>query len=218
MTSQGLPALLSGHGRVDLPHAQVVLESLACTGPHVGRSGLELRLRPIRGGRRAREIFHECRDGLVRAALRQHGRLIDRIALQRTGQRASQGDTLWDFGEVEEAQLDLTLGDQFAADCERGVARLSLDLVEDSELGKRGARDGARGVGDRGIGVCERTRSEHYAMLQRNLLYTGVTRGKRLVVLVGQKKAVAIAVRNASGRRRWSKLKEWLSSTRSVRL
>ena len=52
--------------------------------------------------------------------------------------------------------------------------------------------------------------TQHYAMLQRNLLYTGVTRGKRLVVLVGQRKAVAIAVRNASGRRRWSKLAEWL--------
>src|SRR5262245_43944124 len=52
--------------------------------------------------------------------------------------------------------------------------------------------------------------TQHYAMLQRNLLYTGVTRGKKLVVLVGQKKAVAIAVRNASGRRRWSKLSEWL--------
>ena len=52
--------------------------------------------------------------------------------------------------------------------------------------------------------------TQHYAMLQRNLLYTGVTRGKRLVVLVGQKKAVAIAVRNVSGRRRWSKLDEWL--------
>jgi exodeoxyribonuclease V alpha subunit len=50
----------------------------------------------------------------------------------------------------------------------------------------------------------------HYAMLQRNLLYTGITRGKRLVVLVGQKKAIAIAVRNVSGRRRWSKLDEWL--------
>jgi exodeoxyribonuclease V alpha subunit len=48
-------------------------------------------------------------------------------------------------------------------------------------------------------------------MLQRNLLYTGVTRGKRLVVLVGQKKAVAIAVKNVSGRRRWAKLDEWLS-------
>jgi exodeoxyribonuclease V alpha subunit len=52
--------------------------------------------------------------------------------------------------------------------------------------------------------------TQHYPMLQRNLLYTGVTRGKRLVVLVGQKKAVAIAVRNVSGRRRWSKLAEWL--------
>ena len=52
--------------------------------------------------------------------------------------------------------------------------------------------------------------TQHYPMLQRNLLYTAVTRGKRLVVLVGQKKAIAIAVRNFSGRRRWSKLKEWL--------
>ena len=53
--------------------------------------------------------------------------------------------------------------------------------------------------------------TQHYAMLQRNLLYTGVTRGKKLVILVGQKKAVAMAVRNASGRKRWSKLNEWLA-------
>ncbi|SPJ26470.1 SF1B family DNA helicase RecD2 [Palleronia abyssalis] len=53
--------------------------------------------------------------------------------------------------------------------------------------------------------------TQHYAMLQRNLIYTGVTRGKKLVVLVGQKRAVAIAVKNASGRKRWSKLDEWLS-------
>lgn len=52
--------------------------------------------------------------------------------------------------------------------------------------------------------------TQHYAMLQRNLLYTGITRGKRLVVIVGQRKAVAIAVKNVSGRRRWSKLDEWL--------
>jgi exodeoxyribonuclease V alpha subunit len=54
--------------------------------------------------------------------------------------------------------------------------------------------------------------TQHYAMLQRNLLYTGVTRGKRLVVLVGQKRAIAIAVRNVPGRRRWSKLSEWLAT------
>jgi exodeoxyribonuclease V alpha subunit len=53
--------------------------------------------------------------------------------------------------------------------------------------------------------------TQHYAMLARNLLYTGVTRGKRLVVLVGQRKALAIAVRNQGGRRRWSKLREWLA-------
>ena len=52
--------------------------------------------------------------------------------------------------------------------------------------------------------------TQHYPMVQRNLLYTGVTRGKRLVVLVGQRKAVAIAVHGVSGRRRWSKLLEWL--------
>jgi exodeoxyribonuclease V alpha subunit len=54
--------------------------------------------------------------------------------------------------------------------------------------------------------------TQHYAMLQRNLLYTGLTRGKRLVVIVGQRKAAAIAVRNVSGRKRWSKLREWLKS------
>ena len=51
-------------------------------------------------------------------------------------------------------------------------------------------------------------------MLPRNLLYTGVTRGKRLVVLVGQRKALALAVRDQTGRRRWSKLREWLASSR----
>ena len=55
--------------------------------------------------------------------------------------------------------------------------------------------------------------TQHYVMLQRNLLYTGVTRGRQLLVLVGQKKAVALAVRNASGRRRWSKLREWLGGS-----
>ena len=58
--------------------------------------------------------------------------------------------------------------------------------------------------------------TQHYAMLQRNLIYTGVTRGKKLVVLVGQKKALAIAVKNVSGRRRWSKLDEWLSSDETL--
>jgi exodeoxyribonuclease V alpha subunit len=55
--------------------------------------------------------------------------------------------------------------------------------------------------------------TQHYAMLARNLLYTGVTRGKRLVVLVGQRRALAIAVRNRNTRRRWSKLREWMTGS-----
>ena len=53
--------------------------------------------------------------------------------------------------------------------------------------------------------------TQHYMMLERNLLYTGITRGQKLVVLVGQKKAVGIAVRGNKDRRRWSKLRERLT-------
>jgi exodeoxyribonuclease V alpha subunit len=54
--------------------------------------------------------------------------------------------------------------------------------------------------------------TQHYPMLRRNLVYTGITRGKRLVVLVGQRKALTIAVRDARAERRWSKLHQWLRS------
>jgi exodeoxyribonuclease V alpha subunit len=54
--------------------------------------------------------------------------------------------------------------------------------------------------------------TQHYPMLQRHLLYTGVTRGKRLVVLVGQMKALQIAVRGRHTRRRWSQLRALLSA------
>ncbi len=46
----------------------------------------------------------------------------------------------------------------------------------------------------------------HYIMLQRNLIYTGITRGRRLVVLVGTKKALAMAVRNNKTGKRYSNL------------
>lgn len=52
--------------------------------------------------------------------------------------------------------------------------------------------------------------TQHYMMLKRNLIYTGITRGKRLVVLVGQKRALAMAVKGKQTERRWSKLAQWL--------
>jgi exodeoxyribonuclease V alpha subunit len=47
---------------------------------------------------------------------------------------------------------------------------------------------------------------QQYMLLQRNLVYTGMTRGKKLVVLIGQKKALAIAVRNNRTENRFSGL------------
>ena len=48
----------------------------------------------------------------------------------------------------------------------------------------------------------------HFKLLHRNLLYTGVTRGKQLVVLVGTKKAIAIAVKNDEVKRRYTGLRQ----------
>ena len=54
--------------------------------------------------------------------------------------------------------------------------------------------------------------TQHYMLLQRNLLYTGVTRGKKLVILVGTKKAVAIAIKNNKPQKRYTLLKDRLMS------
>jgi exodeoxyribonuclease V alpha subunit len=52
--------------------------------------------------------------------------------------------------------------------------------------------------------------TQHYMMLQRNLLYTAVTRGKKLVVLVGTKKALGMAVRRQDTARRYTALRKRL--------
>jgi exodeoxyribonuclease V alpha subunit len=48
--------------------------------------------------------------------------------------------------------------------------------------------------------------TQHYLLLQRNLLYTALTRGKKLVVLVGSKKALRMAVERQDNRRRYTAL------------
>ena len=51
----------------------------------------------------------------------------------------------------------------------------------------------------------------HYIMLQRNLVYTGITRAKKICILVGESKAVAMAVRNQTVLKRNTRLKERLN-------
>ncbi len=64
--------------------------------------------------------------------------------------------------------------------------------------------------------------TQHYLMLQRNLLYTGITRGKKLVVLVGSIKALSLAVEREDARRRCTALayrlqQSWLAATHQRR-
>jgi exodeoxyribonuclease V alpha subunit len=55
--------------------------------------------------------------------------------------------------------------------------------------------------------------TQHYVMLQRNLLYTGVTRGKKLVALVGSRKALSIAVQKQDTVFRYSMLRQRLQAS-----
>lgn len=54
--------------------------------------------------------------------------------------------------------------------------------------------------------------TQHYPLLQRNLIYTALTRAKTLVVLIGTARAVAIAVHNDTPQKRLSRLAERLSA------
>jgi exodeoxyribonuclease V alpha subunit len=53
--------------------------------------------------------------------------------------------------------------------------------------------------------------TQHYLLLQRNLIYTGLTRGKKLVILIGSKRALAIAVKNNKTQNRFTWLDERLA-------
>ncbi|MCJ7684968.1 MAG: ATP-dependent RecD-like DNA helicase, partial [Desulfobacteraceae bacterium] len=52
--------------------------------------------------------------------------------------------------------------------------------------------------------------TQHYMLLQRNLIYTAVTRGRKLVILIGTKKALAIGVKNDKTRKRYTLLEQRL--------
>jgi exodeoxyribonuclease V alpha subunit len=74
---------------------------------------------------------------------------------------------------------------------------VDYDLDELDELALAYAATVHKSQGSEYAAVIVPVHTQHYVMLQRNLLYTAVTRGKRLVVLVGSRKALALAVRNA---------------------
>ncbi len=73
---------------------------------------------------------------------------------------------------------------------------LRYDWLEADELVHAYAISVHKSQGSEFTAIVVPVMTQHYLMLQRNLLYTAVTRAKQLVVLVGQRRAIAIAVRN----------------------
>jgi exodeoxyribonuclease V alpha subunit len=73
---------------------------------------------------------------------------------------------------------------------------VEYDWADASELSHAYAISVHRSQGSEYPAIVMPIMTQHYLMLQRNLLYTAVTRAKRLVVLVGTRKAIAIALRN----------------------
>jgi exodeoxyribonuclease V alpha subunit len=95
--------------------------------------------------------------------------------------------------------------------------RVPYDGRELEQLGHAFALTVHKSQGSEYVAVVMPVVTQHYLMLQRNLLYTGMTRGKKLVVLVGSKRALGIAVRNDETRLRWTWLAERIRSSTALR-
>ena len=143
------------------------------------------------------------------------------VRVERFGSTFGPGDKVMQIAnDYDKEVFNGDLGLVRAVDLEAGELRVEFDgrevaydFGELDELVLAYATTVHKAQGSEYPAVVIPLTTQHYPMLQRNLLYTGVTRGRQLVVLVAQPKAVAIAVKGQRERRRWSKLKEWLEVT-----
>jgi exodeoxyribonuclease V alpha subunit len=106
-----------------------------------------------------------------------------------------------DIGQV--VRVDLEEGEVVVSFDGRDV---TYDVAELDEVALAYATTVHKSQGSEYPAVIIPLATQHYPMLARNLLYTGVTRGKQLVVLIGQPKACALAVRNVRAMRRLTNL------------
>ncbi len=178
------------------------------------RFGLEARedvqiLTPMQKG----ELGARHLNAAMQAALNPRGHGVERFGWTfREGDRVMQTENDYDkdvfngdIGRIE--KVDSAEQEVVVRFDDRKVA---YDFQELDELTPAYAVTVHKSQGSEYPCVVLPTHTQHYVMLQRNLLYTGITRGKKLVVMVGTEKAVALAVRNAEARRRNTTLRRRL--------
>ena len=132
------------------------------------------------------------------------GEQIDQTRALRSDRDVFNGDLGWVTG-VDHAAGRVTVS--------FGETGVDYDFSELDELQPSFAMTVHRAQGSEFPAVAVPLLTQHYPILQRNLLYTAITRGRKLVVVVGSRRALAMAVRNDRPRERNSMLRVRLSET-----
>jgi exodeoxyribonuclease V alpha subunit len=130
----------------------------------------------------------------------QRGARLYRVGDKVMQVRNDYDKEVWngDIGVIARAEISDGAGSLTVRFEERdGDREVEYDSDELDELALAYAATVHKSQGSEYAAVVVPVHTQHFVMLQRNLLYTAVTRGKRLVVLVGSRKALGIAVRNA---------------------
>ena len=159
------------------------------------------------------ELGARSLNAVMQAALNPRGAEVERFGWKfREGDRVMQTENDYDkdvfngdIGIVE--RVDAGEQELIVRYDDRKVA---YDFQELDELTPAYAITVHKSQGSEYPCVVLPLHTQHYVMLQRNLLYTGITRGKKLVVLVGSEKAIGLAVRNAEAGRRNTTLRRRL--------
>ncbi len=145
----------------------------------------------------------------------QRGARLYRVGDKVMQVRNDYDKEVWngDIGVIARAEMSDGAGSLTVRFEERdGDREVEYDSDELDELALAYAATVHKSQGSEYAAVVVPVHTQHFVMLQRNLLYTAVTRGKRLVVLVGSRKALGLAVRNADVSLRCSGLAVRLST------
>ena len=164
---------------------------------------------------RRNELGADNLNALLQETLNPKGAEVQRFGRKfRTGDRVMQIRNNYDkevfngdIGRIVrvdpvDQQVEVTFDDR----------RATYDFIEMDELVHAYACSIHKSQGSEYPAVIILLATQHYKLLQRNLLYTALTRGRKLVCLVGSKKAVHIAIRNNEIRLRRTGLRERLAA------
>ena len=156
---------------------------------------------------RLQEVLNGCTDGISRGG--RFFKMGDKVLQTRNNYEKDVYNG--DIGTVIAMDREVQ---ELSIDFEGKV--VSYDFSELDELILAYAISVHKSQGSEYPAVVMPVLTQHYLLLQRNLLYTAITRGRKLVYLVGTRKALSIAVRNDTPHRRYTLLAERLREAKTV--